>query len=137
MNRAPRRRAIRGSKVLLSDRRVRGAARRKRRGSMRMGWRPGGGDYKSMHDRGLTGPFRQTGGKPLLPRPLSHSIHLRPTGQHPSNATDFGLIRSFTFNNLMFEAEGPYSFVISVENEPVSRLRFSVRARKPNLSEPK
>ena len=75
-------------------------------------------------------------GKPLLPRPLSHSIHLRPTGQHPSNATDFGLIRSFTFNNLMFEAEGPYSFVISVENEPVSRLRFSVRARKPNISEP-
>jgi hypothetical protein len=39
------------------------------------------------------------------------------------------LIRSFTFNNLLFQREGSYSFVISVDNEPVSRLRFAVRAR--------
>jgi hypothetical protein len=75
-------------------------------------------------------------GRPLLPRPLSHNINLPRAGQHPPNAADFGLIRSFTFNNLMFEREGPYSFVISVDSEPVSRLRFSVRVRRPNRSEP-
>ena len=68
-------------------------------------------------------------GHPLLPHPLSYDIRLPNPLQHPPNATDFGLIRSFTFNNLMFEREGPYSFVISVDGEPVSRLRFSVRAR--------
>jgi hypothetical protein len=46
-----------------------------------------------------------------------------------SATTDFGLIRSFTFNNLLFRKEGSYSFVISVDDEPVSRLRFAVRAR--------
>jgi hypothetical protein len=46
-----------------------------------------------------------------------------------TGASDFGLIRSFTFNNLRFEHEGPYSFVISVDEEPVSRLRFTVRTR--------
>jgi len=68
-------------------------------------------------------------GRPLLPHPLSHDIAIPPGTQHPPNASDFGLIRSFTFNNLMFESEGSYSFVISVDDEPVSRLRFSVRAR--------
>jgi hypothetical protein len=29
----------------------------------------------------------------------------------------------------MFAGEGSYSFVISVDGEPVSRLRFSVRQR--------
>jgi hypothetical protein len=40
-----------------------------------------------------------------------------------------GLIRSFTFNNLVFRREGSYSFVISVDDQPVSRLRFTVRER--------
>jgi hypothetical protein len=70
-------------------------------------------------------------GHSLLPHPLSHNIAIPPGTQHPPNASDFGLIRSFTFNNLMFESEGSYSFVISVDDEPVSRLRFSVRARIP------
>jgi hypothetical protein len=39
------------------------------------------------------------------------------------------VIRSFTFNNLLFVREGSYSFVISVDDEPVSRLRFTVRGR--------
>lgn len=68
-------------------------------------------------------------GHPSLPHPLSNDIKLPQPSQHPPNTTDFGLIRSFTFNNLMFEREGSYSFVISVDDEPVSRLRFSVRAR--------
>lgn len=69
-------------------------------------------------------------GAPLLPHPLSHEIKL-PSEPHQRTTTDFGLIRSFTFNNLLFQKEGPYSFVISVDDEPVSRLRFSVRERVP------
>jgi len=67
-------------------------------------------------------------GKSLLPSPLAHDIRL-PDPRHAGDTTDFGLIRSFTFNNLRFEKEGPYSFVISVDDQPVSRLRFTVRAR--------
>lgn len=68
-------------------------------------------------------------GKALLPRPLTHDIKLPSNPQHAASATDFGLIRSFTFNNLRFDHEGPYSFVISVDSQPVSRIRFSVRVR--------
>lgn len=67
-------------------------------------------------------------GASMLAQPLAHTVRL-PTHSHASATTDFGLIRSFTFNNLVFRKEGSYSFVISVDNEPVSRLRFSVRAR--------
>lgn len=77
----------------------------------------------------LSVELQDADGRPLLPHPLAHDIRLPPAAQHPPNATDFGLIRSFTFNNLMFEREGSYSFVISVDDEPVSRLRFMVRAR--------
>lgn len=66
-------------------------------------------------------------GQPLLPQPLRHEVGMVPGVQHPAGATDFGLIRSFTFNNLVFKAEGAYSFVITVNDEPVSRLRFIVR----------
>lgn len=68
-------------------------------------------------------------GQAMLPRPLSHEIRLPENPPTSPTASDFGLIRSFTFNNLQFEREGAYSFVISVDEEPVSRLRFTVRAR--------
>lgn len=77
----------------------------------------------------LSVELQDADGHPLLPHPLSHDIRFPSESTHPPNATDFGLIRSFTFNNLMFEREGSYSFVISVDDEPVSRLRFTVRAR--------
>ncbi|MEA1903650.1 MAG: hypothetical protein U9N56_09010 [Actinomycetota bacterium] len=85
----------------------------------------------SWHSEGLklSVELQDVDGHALLPRPLSHNIKLPSSAQHPSNASDFGLIRSFTFNNLMFEEEGPYSFVISVDDDPVSRLRFTVRSR--------
>jgi len=83
----------------------------------------------------LSVELQDADGHPLLPRPLSHDIKLPTQSQHPPNATDFGLIRSFTFNNLMFEREDAYSFVISVDGEPVSRLRFTVRARRPKTVE--
>jgi hypothetical protein len=68
-------------------------------------------------------------GKGLLPQALSHRIRL-PAERAPSpTTTDFGLIRSFTFNNLRFDREGAYSFVISVDDQPVHRIRFGVRVR--------
>lgn len=86
----------------------------------------------SWHSDGLklSVELQDEDGGALLPRPLSHDITLPPVDRHPPNASDFGLIRSFTFNNLMFANEGPYSFVISVDDDPVSRLRFTVRARQ-------
>ena len=84
----------------------------------------------------LSVELQDADGHPLLPRPLSHDIKLPSQSQHAPDATDFGLIRSFTFNNLMFEREAPYSFVISVDEEPVSRLRFTVRARRVTSTEP-
>jgi hypothetical protein len=84
----------------------------------------------------LSVELQDVDGHPILPHPLSHDIRLPPASQHPPNSTDFGLIRSFTFNNLMFQQEGPYSFVISVDDDPVSRLRFTVRARTRNRPEP-
>ena len=79
----------------------------------------------------LSVELQDADGHPLLPRPLSHDIRLPRAAQHAHSTTDFGLIRSFTFNNLMFQREGPYSFVISVDDEPVTRLRFTVRAQAP------
>lgn len=66
-------------------------------------------------------------GRSIFPQPLSQSIRL-PNTSDPQT-TDIGLVRSFTFNNLVFGHEGSYSFVIAVDDDPVSRLRFSVRLR--------
>lgn len=75
----------------------------------------------------LSVELQDADGRSLLPHPLIQEIRLPKPAQHAAGATDFGLIRSFTFNNLVFEVEGHYSFVILVEGEPVSRLRFMVR----------
>lgn len=77
----------------------------------------------------LSVELQDADGGSLLPRPLAHDIKLPRNRPSTSNTSDYGLIRSFTFNNLQFAREGAYSFVISVDDEPVSRLRFSVRAR--------
>lgn len=76
----------------------------------------------------LSVELQDADGRGLLPEALTHEIRL-PSTPRQTGATDFGLVRSFTFNNLVFHSEGSYSFVISVDDEPVSRLRFSVRAR--------
>jgi hypothetical protein len=77
----------------------------------------------------LSVELQDADGKPMLPRPLSHDIKLPSNPPQSPSASDFGLIRSFTFNNLQFTREGAYSFVISVDDDPVSRLRFTVRER--------
>jgi len=81
----------------------------------------------------LSVELQDADGAPLLSQPLSHQVRL-PANPQPPTATDFGVIRSFTFNNLLFGREGSYSFVISVDDEPVSRLRFAVRARPGDQS---
>lgn len=77
----------------------------------------------------LSVELQDADGGPLLPHPLSQTIKLPQNPPVPS-ASDFGIIRSFTFNNLVFREQGSYSFVISVDDEPVSRLRFAVRQRR-------
>lgn len=77
----------------------------------------------------LSVELQDADGSGVLPHPLAHDIKLPASEQKPYGVTDLGLIRSFTFNNLVFRKEGSYSFVISVDDEPVSRLRFNVRER--------
>jgi hypothetical protein len=76
----------------------------------------------------LSVELQDADGAPLLSKPLAHQVKLPLQRQLPS-PTDCGVVRSFTFNNLLFAREGSYSFVISVDGDPLSRLRFSVRAR--------
>ena len=83
----------------------------------------------------LSVELQDADGKPRLPTALSQNIKLPPGPKRSQHATDFGLVRSFTFNNLPFRAEGPYSFVISTDDEPVSRLRFTVRAWEQSTAE--
>jgi hypothetical protein len=66
-------------------------------------------------------------GRRLLPGPeLIHEVKVhRPAGL--PQGSDIGLVRSFTFNNLLFEGPGAFSFVISINEEVASRLRFSAR----------
>lgn len=83
----------------------------------------------------LSVELQDADGKPALPRALSHEIELPARPTPAGSATDYGLIRSFTFNNLLFSTEGAYSFVIAVDDEPVSRLRFTVRQRAQAASQ--
>jgi hypothetical protein len=75
----------------------------------------------------LSVELQDADGKSIFPQPLSQRIRM-PQNPDP-RTTDVGLVRSFTFNNLVFAQEGQYSFVISVDADTVSRLRFSVRSR--------
>ena len=69
-------------------------------------------------------------GARLLPGgQVVHAVNIsRRSGK--MDRADIGLVRSFTFNNLQFENQGDYSFVISIDEEIATRLRFSVRTRR-------
>lgn len=85
----------------------------------------------------LSVELQDADGKSLLPNTLAHQVRIPRRAGNQQGATDYGLVRSFTFNNLRFDGEGAYSFVISVDEEPVSRIRFMVRARpKPGAVDP-
>jgi len=69
-------------------------------------------------------------GVPLLPGgQVSHQVVVQRQSTEMDRA-DTGAVRSFTFNNLTFQSEGDFSFVISIDDEVTSRLRFSVRRKK-------
>lgn len=76
----------------------------------------------------LSVELQDADGAPVLPHPLAQSLRLA-AQQVPAGVSDFSVLRSFTFNNLLFAKEGSYSFVIAVDDEPLSRLRFAVRLR--------
>jgi hypothetical protein len=82
----------------------------------------------------LSVELQDADGKAMFPQPLSQQIRL--PRANDDQTTDVGLVRSFTFNNLVFEHDGSYSFVISVDDDPVSRLRFSVRLRPAPAESP-
>lgn len=70
----------------------------------------------------------EDGGRVLPAPPLAQGVKVtRPKGI--PEGSDIGIARSFTFNNLSFPHEGAYSFVISLNQEVASRLRFAVRQR--------
>lgn len=69
-------------------------------------------------------------GATLLPGgQVVHSVSMSRRGTRMDRA-DIGLVRSFTFNNLTFERAGDYSFVIVIDDEVITRLRFAVRTRR-------
>jgi len=69
------------------------------------------------------------GGKLLPGGQVVHVVNVsRRSGE--MDRADIGLVRSFTFNNLQFESAGDFSFVISIDEEVSTRLRFSVRTRR-------
>lgn len=71
----------------------------------------------------------QDGARVLPTPPLKQGLRVaRPTGV--PEGSDVGISRSFTFNNLTFPGEGAYSFVITLDDDVVSRLRFTVRRRQ-------
>lgn len=68
------------------------------------------------------------GGRVLPSPPVAQGVKVaRPVGALEGD--DIGVARSFTFNNLTFPGEGHYSFVISINDVPASRLRFAVRVK--------
>lgn len=70
----------------------------------------------------------EDGGRVLPTAPLTQGLKVsRPPGL--PEGSDLGVARSFTFNNITFPKEGGYSFVISIDEQVTSRLRFSVRLR--------
>ncbi len=70
----------------------------------------------------------EDGGRVLPTPPLKQGLRVnRPSGI--PEGSDIGISRSFTFNNLTFPGEGAYSFVITLDDDVASRLRFSVRKR--------
>jgi hypothetical protein len=70
----------------------------------------------------------EDGGRVLPTPPVAQGVKVaRPQGI--PEGSDIGVARSFTFNNLSFPSSGAYSFVVMLNNEVASRLRFSVRPR--------
>lgn len=65
-------------------------------------------------------------GRSVLPGRLTAPVAItRPA--HLPEGQDLTFVRALTFTNVIFGAEGAYSFVISVDGQVHERLRFIVR----------
>ncbi len=71
----------------------------------------------------------QDGRSVMGPRMLQRRIPVKQPSRLPPGSV-FGYPIAFTFNSLAFKSEGDYSFVIHLDEEPVHRLRFTVRRRR-------
>lgn len=70
----------------------------------------------------------EDGGRVLPTPPVAQGVKVaRPQGI--PEGSDVGVARSFTFNNISFPSAGAFSFVVMLNHEVASRLRFSVRPR--------
>jgi hypothetical protein len=70
----------------------------------------------------------EDGARMLPGPPIAQGVKVsRPQGM--PDGSDVVLARSFTFNNLTFPKPGGYSFVISLDDDPADRLRFTVLQR--------
>jgi hypothetical protein len=70
----------------------------------------------------------EDGARMLPGPPISQTVKVsRPQGM--PDGSDVVLARSFTFNNLVFPKSGSFSFVISLDDVPADRLRFTVLER--------
>jgi hypothetical protein len=67
-------------------------------------------------------------GKSVLPGSLSAPVPVR-RPEHLPEGQDVTLVRALTFTNVVFQREGAYSFVISIDGEVTERLRFLVNVR--------
>ncbi|HJR92997.1 MAG TPA: hypothetical protein VJ938_11195 [Acidimicrobiia bacterium] len=67
-------------------------------------------------------------GKSVLPGSLSAPVPVR-RPEHLPEGQDVTLVRALTFTNVVFQREGAYSFVISIDGEVTERLRFLVNLR--------
>jgi hypothetical protein len=68
-------------------------------------------------------------GARMLPGPaISQIVKVSRSAGMPEGS-DVVLARSFTFNNLVFPKPGSFSFVISLDDVPADRLRFTVLER--------
>ena len=61
-------------------------------------------------------------------RKLRHEFVTRQPDGVPQGS-DLGIVRAFTFNNVPLPNPGSYSFVISIDDQELHRLRFFARGR--------
>lgn len=67
-------------------------------------------------------------GQSVLPGKLAASVPVR-RPDHLPEGQDVSLVRALTFTNIVFQKEGAYSFVISLDGQVRDRLRFLVYLR--------
>lgn len=78
---------------------------------------------------GLEVELQDEDGGSVLPGSLKAPVPVR-RPEHLPEGQDLTVVRALTFTNLVFREAGPYSFVISIDNDVKERLRFMVRLKE-------